>query len=84
MDPKVTLGLYAKFVKISPEEGTIDLQIKQKDPKEDYVVMKALVFPFINVLWLGIIVMFLGFLLSAYSRMRQKEKLLTSNYPFAK
>jgi cytochrome c-type biogenesis protein CcmF len=83
-DTLSTLGLYAKFVKINPEAGTIDLLIKQKDPKEDYVVMKALVFPYINVLWLGIVVMVVGFLLSAYSRIRQKEKVLKTNYPFAK
>lgn len=79
-----SLGIYAKFVKINPDNGTIDLLIKQQDPKDDYVVLKALVFPYINVLWLGIVVMFCGFMLSAYNRMMKKEKAVMKEYPFAK
>ncbi len=71
-----SLGVYARFVKINPDNGEIDLLIKQRDPKDDYVVLKALVFPYINLLWLGIIVMFLGFLLSAYNRITKKEKMV--------
>lgn len=80
-----SLGVYARFVKINPDNGEIDLLIKQKDPKDDYVVLKALVFPYINLLWLGIIVMFLGFLLSAFNRIMKKEKTIPAKgYPFAK
>lgn len=80
-----SLGIYAKFVKVNPDEGSIDLLIKQKDPKDDYVVMKALVFPYINLLWLGIVVMVFGFMLSAYNRMMKKEKeVAAKNSPFVK
>lgn len=80
-----SMGLYTRFVKIDPDNGKIDLLIKQKDPKDDYVVLKALIFPYINLLWLGVIVMFFGFLLSAYNRIMKKEKVLMDrNYPFAK
>ena len=73
-DTLSTLGLFARFTGIDPEKGTVELRLKQTDPKDDYIVLKALVFPWINVLWLGIIVMVLGFLLSAWNRATKKEK----------
>ena len=69
-----SMGIYARFTKIIPDENAIELQIKQTDPKDDYIVLKALVFPFINVLWLGIIVMVAGFFLSVWNRVTKKEK----------
>lgn len=69
-----TMGLYARFVKLNPETGAIDIQLKETDPKDDYIVMKALVFPFINVLWLGVIIMVFGFMLSVVHRITKKEK----------
>lgn len=74
-DTLKSMGLSVRFSKVLPEQNAIELQIKQTDPKDDYIVMKALVFPFINVLWLGIIVMVGGFLLSTWNRITKKEKL---------
>ena len=73
-DTLKSMGLYARFVKVLPEENSIELMLKQTDPKDDYIVLKALVFPFINVLWLGIIVMVAGFVLSMWNRITKKEK----------
>jgi cytochrome c-type biogenesis protein CcmF len=69
------MGLYTRFVKVIPDENSIELMIRQTDPKDDYIVLKALVFPFINVLWLGIVVMVAGFFLSMWNRITKKEKL---------
>lgn len=69
-----SFNVFAKFVKVNPADGTIDLMIKQKDPKDDYVVLKAFIFPYINLVWLGIIVMFLGFMLTAVNKILKKEK----------
>jgi len=74
-DTLKTMGLYARFVKVIPDQNSIELEIKQTNPKDDYIVLKALVFPFINVLWLGIVVMVAGFLLSMWNRITKKEKL---------
>lgn len=71
-------GLYVRFVKIHPETGSIELMIRENNPENDYIVMKALVFPFINVLWLGIVVMTLGFFLSTWNRATKKEKKITA------
>lgn len=61
---------YVRLGKILPEEDAAEIMIRQ--PNEDYIVMKALVFPYINVLWLGIIVMVLGFFISMANRITKK------------
>lgn len=63
---------YVRLAKILPEEGAAEIMIRQ--PEEDYIVMKALLFPYINVLWLGIIVMVAGFFISMVNRITKKEK----------
>ena len=65
-------GTYVRLSKILPEEDAAEIMIRQ--PEEDYIVMKALLFPYINVLWLGIIVMVLGFFISMGNRITKKEK----------
>ncbi len=50
--------------------GRIDLGIKESDAVMRYITLKAYQFPWINVLWLGTIVMVAGFLLSMYRRVK--------------
>ncbi|WP_236059840.1 cytochrome c biogenesis protein CcsA [Chitinophaga rhizophila] len=64
------LSLYVKFSKILPKEKKIVLQVKESDTFKDYIVMKAFIFPFINVLWLGILVMVIGFIMSIVQRVK--------------
>ncbi|MBS1773250.1 MAG: cytochrome c biogenesis protein CcsA [Bacteroidetes bacterium] len=81
------LDMYARVQHINPETKTVDVQIKQDDPKDDFIVIKTLIFPYINLVWLGVIVMVLGFLLSLYNRLTKKEKekaSFTEGYPFSK
>ncbi|MCK7554570.1 hypothetical protein MKQ70_05940 [Chitinophaga sedimenti] len=66
------LALNVQFARILPETKQIELMIKEVDKSEDYIVLRALVFPFINVLWIGIVVMIIGFLMSMYYRIRQR------------
>lgn len=63
---------YVRLSKILPDQNAAELMIRQ--PDEDYVVMKAILFPYINVLWLGIIVMVCGFFISMANRITKKEK----------
>ncbi len=66
-DTLPNMNLYARFESIvvkSQDSVSTEIMIKQTDPKDDFIVLKALVFPFINVLWLGVIVMVLGFFIS--------------------
>jgi len=60
-------GIYVRFANlnvVSKDSVTADIMVRQTDPKDDWIVLKALVFPFINVLWLGIFVMVFGFFIS--------------------
>ena len=66
-DTLLSMNLYARFQSIivkSQDSVSSEIMIKQTDPKDDFIVLKALVFPFINVLWLGVIIMVLGFFIS--------------------
>lgn len=72
------LGLTFRLNKIIPEENKVDLQIAQEEPKPDFIVMTAIVFPYINVLWLGIVITILGFIISII-RIWQKKHATKSN-----
>lgn len=66
-DTLESLGLYTRFGALhvhAKDSATVDIDIRQTNPMDDYIVLKALVFPYINVLWIGIIVMVFGFLIS--------------------
>jgi cytochrome c-type biogenesis protein CcmF len=66
------LGLKFSFSKINPESGKIELTVSEKKSnKKDFVVMKAIIFPGINILWLGCIMMILGSLMALRKRIRQ-------------
>ena len=63
-----TLGTFVKVEKIDPVKETVTLGIRQRAQQDDYIVMKALIFPMIWLLWLGIIVMIIGFFISLWAR----------------
>lgn len=65
------LSLFVRFNKILPNENKIELQVKEAGTFKDYIVLKAFIFPFINVLWVGIIVMVTGFAMSIYHRVKR-------------
>lgn len=68
------LGLKFKFSKIDPQAGKIEIiYYKKKAALRDYVIMKAIVFPYINLLWGGTIVMVIGFLLAIIRRVQDSK-----------
>ena len=69
-DTVAPLSLYVKFSKVLPKEKKIQIQVKESDTFKDYIVMKAFIFPYINVLWLGILVMAAGFIMSMVQRVK--------------
>lgn len=52
--------------------GAVELGIKESDAAMRYITMKAYRFPWINLLWLGTIIMFAGFMISMWFRMKSK------------
>ena len=61
-------GVTVKINKIIPEQNAIEFGVKQRAQQDDWIVMKAIVFPYIRILWLGIIIMVAGFFLSWWNR----------------
>ena len=69
-------GISIDIAKVLPDEGKILLEVTEIKQSIDYVIMKAIVFPFINILWLGCIVMSFGFFLSLWQRYKEGKKLV--------
>ncbi len=62
-------NLYVRFMGIG-EGRKIKIGIKESNSLIDFVTVKAYVFPYINLVWLGLIVMALGILLSLAKRLQ--------------
>jgi cytochrome c-type biogenesis protein CcmF len=58
--------------------NAIRLQVKESEAIMDFITIKAYKFPFINLVWLGTIIMVLGFFISALHRRDRKLKGLRS------
>ncbi|MCG9880217.1 MAG: cytochrome c biogenesis protein CcsA [Bacteroidia bacterium] len=56
------------FKGVNPENKTITITTAEKDTSGDFVIMKAIIFPWINLVWAGTIIMIIGFLLSIIKR----------------
>ena len=62
-----SMDLYARLENIvvkSQDSVSAEIMVRQTDPMDDFIVLKALVFPYINVLWAGVVIMVLGFFIS--------------------
>ena len=56
------------------EGGKVTLGLKESDSVMQYVTLKAYKFPFINVLWIGTILMVIGFFISMAWRIQTNRK----------
>lgn len=55
------LGLKFVFWKINPQEGSVEITLSEKNSNtKDFIVMEAYLFPHINILWVGCIIMAIG------------------------
>ena len=66
---------FAKFDKIFPEKNKIKLSILDREEPMDWIIMKAVVFPYIGILWIGCFVMVIGFAMSILHRRREGKKM---------
>jgi cytochrome c-type biogenesis protein CcmF len=67
------LGLKLDVRRIDPQTKKVSLQIHEKEKPSEFIIMKAIVFPYINLVWLGGIITFLGALISMWRRMGEKK-----------
>jgi cytochrome c-type biogenesis protein CcmF len=67
------LGLQFMFWKINPKDGKIDISLQEKKANvRDFIVMQAMIFPYINILWMGCIIMIIGTVLAIIEMVRKK------------
>jgi len=64
---------------ILTESNQFVISVRDKSMSNDWVILKSIVFPMINLVWLGMIVMALGFLISLIRRYRENKRSLPSN-----
>jgi cytochrome c-type biogenesis protein CcmF len=65
------LGLKFIFWKINPEEGSVEINLSErKSNVKDFIVMEAYMFPYINILWIGCLVMIIGTMLAVWQRIK--------------
>jgi len=67
------LGVKISLENILPDQNKFVFKVNQY--QKDYVVMKAIVKPYINVLWIGTIVMLFGFTVAIYRRFDEFVKM---------
>lgn len=67
------LGIKISLENILPEENKFVFKVNQY--QKDYVVMKAIVKPYINVLWIGTLIMITGFCVAIYRRFDEFKKM---------
>lgn len=67
------LGLKVSLENIIPEQNKFVFKVNQY--QKDYVVMKAIVKPYINVLWIGTIIMLIGFTVAIFRRFDEFAKM---------
>ncbi|MBK7148495.1 MAG: hypothetical protein IPH78_06630 [Bacteroidetes bacterium] len=64
------LGLTFDVLRINPEDKKITLRVREQEKPADFIIMKAIIFPWINLVWLGGILTFAGALFSMFRRLR--------------
>ncbi|RAU83973.1 cytochrome c biogenesis protein CcsA [Pontibacter arcticus] len=60
------LGLRITFMNIDPENNRFKIGVNAT--QKDYVILKAMEKPFVNVLWIGSIIMSIGFIMAIFRR----------------
>lgn len=62
-------SLVVKFNKVNDSnKGNLEIGIKESSTINDFLTLKVIKFPFVGILWLGIIVMGIGFVMSVIQR----------------
>jgi cytochrome c-type biogenesis protein CcmF len=71
-DSMPEVGVQISFEGIDPETESFSFKVVESDPKyKEFIVMKAIIFPWINILWIGCIMMGIGTALAVYHRVKR-------------
>jgi cytochrome c-type biogenesis protein CcmF len=73
-DTIANYNLYVRLAKLNLDaDQSIDVEFKQPSAQNDYVVLKALVFPHINIVGIGGLIMIIGSLIAMFLRIKQTK-----------
>jgi cytochrome c-type biogenesis protein CcmF len=73
----VAQSLVLQFNKvINQEKGILQLGVKESGSITDLITLKVYEFPMINILWLGVLVMVVGFGMSIFQRYKSLQNKL--------
>ena len=73
------LGIRMAFANIDPKAGTFTFNINTT--QKDFIIMKAMEKPWINLLWTGVLVVVTGFVLSIFRRVGEIKSIKTKKEP---
>ena len=69
------LGIKLGFTDLDIQSGELTITTSlHEDVNPDFIVMQAIVFPLINILWLGSILMVLGTFMAIRQRIKTSKK----------
>lgn len=71
-DTLLAQGLVVRFNKIiDPEKNIFEIGVKQSKQVAELVTLKVYEFTMINILWIGVIIMVIGFMMSVWQRLKK-------------
>lgn len=72
-DTVVSQGLIFQLNKVANgSTGTLEIGVKEDKTMNDLLTLKVYEFPFINVLWIGVLIMVIGLLMTVRQRIKSK------------
>lgn len=69
-----TIMAQSLVVEVNKNGQQVELGVKESSAVMNFITLKAYMFPFINLLWLGVIITTIGTLMSAWHRARGSKK----------
>lgn len=69
-DTVISQGLAVSLERIFTNDRKFEIGIRESSRLTPFVTLKVLVFPFINLVWLGVIIMVVGFVMSMVRRIK--------------
>ena len=66
-------GFEIRPSEVEGEDPTAILEIAETKPQPKFIVMKGIIFPYINLLWLGTIFMVIGFGIAMFNRLELRR-----------
>jgi cytochrome c-type biogenesis protein CcmF len=74
-DTVMAQSLILQFAQVKDQtKGLLQIGVKESTAVLDFVTLKAYEFPFINILWIGVLVMVVGIVMSIVQRVKQMRR----------